>query len=572
MVKRVEVHAARPLRPGGDADPHSARRRSWLVRGVAAIGLHRVARLLAVVLVAALTWAGGAQPLLGETELFGFRLAFGDWWLTGILAAYVLLTLLLPRHRLLQGADLLVSAGIVLLAGTEVTPYLPFVLVAVAGPAAREGLWAGMAAGGLLGSLLLVSLAFADEPIALGIAGTVATILLPPLAGVTAAAAGEVMEDRSLRDRHILQEANRLLSSLQAIADEVPGGLELSTVAANLMSEVRKLAGVKAAMLLVEEGTGYHQVGRTGRVFDLHGHVLQEDLVPLASSGPTIRTPEQLPSPLSTSCADVPHLLLLPMGRGTRPSAALLVGFDDAEAARDTRPAIEPLAEDTTLALDNARLFEGTRTRAVDAARRQLASDLHDGVAQSLTHLRMELELLALRDASSAAEAQRLASVAESALLDLRRTIAGLRVSREDALAARLERHLREVRTPHGPRLDLVVLDDPPLDTTTIEEIFRIVQEAVSNALRHADASEVTVVLDHDDQGLILRVEDDGIGLDPALHDDSPGVGLGSMRDRAARLQARLRIEPTERGGTRLELQVPVRGNKTPAPTTTTGR
>ena len=571
MVKRVEVHAARPLRPGGGGDPHTARRRSWLVRGIAAVGLHQGARLLAVVLVAVLTWAGGSQPLLDQVELFGYRLAFGDWWLTGILAAYVLLTLLLPRHRLLQGADLLVSAGVVLLAGTEVTPYLPFLLVAVAGPAAREGLWAGMAAGGLLGSLLLVSLAFADEPIALGIAGTIATILLPPLAGVTAAAAGEVMEDRSLRDRHILQEANRLLSSLRAIADEVPGGLEISTVAANLMSEVRLLAGVKAAMLLVEDTTGYRQVGRTGRVFDLHGHVLQEDLLPLAAAGPSIRTPQELPSPLDTSCADIPHLLLLPMGSGTRPSAALLVGFDDAEAARDIRPAIEPLSDDTTLALDNARLFEGTRSRAVDAARRQLASDLHDGVAQSLTHLRMELELLALRDTSNAPEAERLASVAESALLDLRRTIAGLRVSREDALAARLERHLREVRTPHGPRLDLVVLDDPPLDATTIEEVFRIVQEAVSNALRHADASEVTVVLDHDDQALILRVEDDGIGLDPVLHDDSPGVGLGSMRDRAARLQARLRIEPAERGGTRLELQVPVRG-QAPASTTTTGR
>jgi signal transduction histidine kinase len=573
----VEVHAARPLRPGGEDDPYAPRRRSWLVRGVAALGLRRWARLVGLVLVVILIWGRGAQPHLAGgpfgDEAFGRWLpftdgiVFGDWLLAAVLSAYILLTLLLPRHRLLQGADLVVAAGLILVAGEDVAPYLPFVLVAVAGPAAREGLWAGMAAGGLLGSLLLISLAYAGEPAAIGMAGAIATILLPPLAGVTAAAAREVLEERSLRDRHILQEANRLLSSLQAIAGEVPGGLDVSSVAANVMNDVRQLPDVRAAMLLCEDGTGYRQAGRTGRAFDLQGHVLQSELAPVIAGGTVLLSRDELPPPLRASYTDVPRVLVLPMGNATAPTAALLVGFDTLEAARRARPTLQPLAEDATLALDNARLFDGTRSRAVDAARRQLASDLHDGVAQSLAHLRMELELLALRDPDGADETERLAKVAESALLDLRRMISGLRVPRDDGLAARLERHIREVRTPHGPRLDLIVIEDPPLDATTIDEVFRVAQEAVSNALRHADASEITIVVDRAPEGMILRVEDDGIGLDPQ-QDGASGVGLGSMRDRAARLQARLRLDTTERGGTRVELRVPSRPQ---APTPTTG-
>lgn len=565
MAQRGEIHAARSLRPGASTDPHLSRRRSGLVRAIAALGLERWARLVAVALVPILVYGRGAQPLSAERPAvldalpFAERLAADHWLVTGLLGAYVLFTLLLPRQRLLQVADLLVSAAIILLAGEEVAPFLPFVLVAVAGPAAREGLWAGLAAGGMMGSLLLVTLAFAETPVAIGIAGAIATILLPPLAGVTAAAAREVMEDRSLRDRRILQEANRLLSSLQAIADEVPGGLDVATVAGNLMNEVRKLPGVTAALLILEDGSGYRQAGRTGRVLDLHGRVLPEEVAELGQLAAEAHPPTDLPNPLADPCGDVPYWLVLAMGTGTVPSAVLLVGTDHADDGRAVRPALQPLAEDAMLALDNARLFEGTRTRAVDAARRQIASDLHDGVAQSLAHLRMELDLLAIRSTSARTEAERLAAVAESALLDLRRTISGLRLPREDALGARLERHLREVRTTHGPRLDLLVVDDPPLDQTTIEDVFRVAQEALSNALRHADASQINLLLDRDDDMLVLQVEDDGIGFDPVLDGDGAGVGLGSMHERAARLQGELTVQPAERGGTRVRLRVPSR-------------
>lgn len=526
-----------------DPDRRSGQR-PWLVRGIVAVGLDRWARLVAVAIIPLLL------PNLDVTDA-------GP--LFPILTAYVLITALLPRHRFLQAADLLVAAALILLTGEQVVPYLPFILVAVAGPAAREGVWAGLASGGVLGSMLLVAIAFSEEPAAVGLAAGLAMILLPPLAGFTAAAATEALDERELRDRRILEEANRLLSSLRAIADEVPGGLDLTSAAGNLMAEVRDLPGVQAALLLSQDGTGFQQAGRTGRVLDLPGHLSGDVLSGLLTQPERAVSPADLPAPLDARCADVPVWLVASMGSRDDVTDVLLIGFDDPAAYTAVLPQLRRIADDASLALDNARLFEGTRSRAVDAARRQLAADLHDGVAQSLAHLRMELELLAMRDASSRTEAERLATVAESALLDLRRTISGLRLSREDALSARLERHLREVRTPHGPRLDLIVLDEIPLDATATEEAFRVAQEAVSNALRHAEASEITVVLDRRAGGLLLSIEDDGIGLDPDAAEDATGVGLASMRERARRLQAELRLEATDPGGTRVVLELPVR-------------
>ncbi|TVR36095.1 MAG: sensor histidine kinase [Nitriliruptor sp.] len=514
-----------------------------MIRAVAAFGLGRGARIGAVAVVPVLL----ADPnLLAAGPLFT------------ALAAYVLVTALLPRLRAVQVADLLVAAALILFTGTDVAPYLPFVMVAVAGPAAQEGLWAGIAAGGVLGSMLLVTVAFRGDPAALGLAAGIATILLPPLAGVTAAAAAEVIEDRSMRDRRILQEANRLLSSLQAIADEVPGGLDVSTVAASLVADIRAIADVRAALVLFADGDGYRQAGRTGRVLDLTTELPGSDVTETLVSNRAVHRPGELPDVLAPACRDVPWWISLPIGPPDRPSAVLMVGFDDAAVARATRPAMEPIAEDAALALDNARLFEGTRSRAVDTARRQLASDLHDGVAQSLAHLRMELELLALRDEDNRAEGERLAQVAESALLDLRRIITGLRLSEQDGLPIRLERHLREVRTPHGPRIDLTVLDTVPLNGSAIENVFRVAQEAVSNALRHAGASRIEVSLDRQGGELILRVTDDGLGVAPDQVGSASGVGFASMHDRARRLQGRLDISPADDGGTVVTLRLPV--------------
>src|SRR5690606_4399796 len=122
-------------------------------------------------------------------------------------------------------------------------------------------------------------------------------------------------------------------------------------------------------------------------------------------------------------------------------------------------------AVDAAIALQNARLFDGTLARAADAARRRLAADLHDGVAQSLAHLKMELELQTWAGGRRSADSElaRLAGVADTARTVLRATIAGLRTDQHGDLAVLLQQHVAEISSTGGPRIDLEIVGSTAL-------------------------------------------------------------------------------------------------------------
>ena len=94
--------------------------------------------------------------------------------------------------------------------------------------------------------------------------------------------------------------------------------------------------------------------------------------------------------------------------------------------------------------------------------------------------------------------------------------------------------------------------DRPPAEVAG--EVLRVAQEALSNALRHASASNVSVRLVLDTGRTRLRVTDDGVGVPP---DMTPGVGLGGMRSRAGAIGGTLSIAPGRECGTIVELEVP---------------
>jgi signal transduction histidine kinase len=520
---------------------------------ILAMGMERWARLGAVAVV----------PLFLPRDQVGPFLP-----LFGVLATYVLLTALARRDHLIRAADLLVAAILIAVTGGQVVPFLLFLIVTVAGPASAGGVRAGLAAGSTLSVVLLATLTWTGELPELGLGGALPAALLLPLAGVTTASAAQVLEDRGAQDRLVLEEANRLLSSLRAIADDIPGGLDVSTVSAAVLAEVRTVEGAEAAIVYTE----------------VHG-VLQ----PTASSGvspgaiPTLRvdelravatppgepvrilTPRNLPAPLLDLARGRRHWAALAVGRDGNLVGVLLLAFDDLELARRARSRLGSIAADAALALENARLFDGTRLRAADAARRRIAGDLHDGVAQSLAHVRMELELLAMAsDEPDGGEIGRLSRVAGSALEDLRATIGGLRRPLRGDLPALLQAHLDDVRSTSGPELTFAVsghavVDDPE----RAEDLLRVTQEAVSNALRHARAAHVAVTLRLDPAELELTVEDDGIGPDGRSVRPGTGVGLRSMRERAERLDGELEVRERVGGGTVVHLRCPtVRSSK----------
>jgi signal transduction histidine kinase len=127
-----------------------------------------------------------------------------------------------------------------------------------------------------------------------------------------------------------------------------------------------------------------------------------------------------------------------------------------------------------------------------------------------------------------------------------------------EGLATTLRKHVDVLRRVSGQEVVLRADGAPRLPPDVESEVFRVAQEALQNAVRHADAGRIDVRLTNGDGRLVLEVSDDGAGFDPA----APGVrsrrlGLTSMEERAAALGGSLAIESAPGGGTRVRLEVP---------------
>ena len=529
-----------------DAEVASLRRvGDEIARLTSAVGLERSARLVAVALV---------PVFLLDDTITRFVPVYTA------LIAYVLATSFSPRNRFLRAADIAVATALIVATGGEVLPFLLFLLVAVAGPAAQAGLLAGLAAGGTLSVVLITTLAAMQRFDELGLAQLMPIGLLLPLAGVTIGAASQVYAADEAQDRRKLQEANRLLSALRAVADDLPGGLDVTTVAGALVAEARGLAESKAVLVYALDAGTLVPVGSGGLSRGKLPTLRVDQLRALSRPGRVrLRSLASLPAELQPACGAHRWWAVTGMYREDELVGCLLVGADDPDAVRVARARMLSLGTDGAIAIQNAQLFDGTRERAAQAARFHIAGDLHDGAAQALAHLRMELELLA-RTASGndAGELERLSGVALSALQDLRATIVGLRHPGHDDLAEAINRHIDVVMKQDGPLIEFDPVGDTDVPALVGDELLRVVQEAISNALRHARATRIRVALEVDTELVRLAIEDDGVGLDPGTEHRADGVGIRSMKERAARLDGRLRIGSSASGGTLVELRCPV--------------
>ncbi|HSL97640.1 MAG TPA: ATP-binding protein [Candidatus Deferrimicrobiaceae bacterium] len=205
---------------------------------------------------------------------------------------------------------------------------------------------------------------------------------------------------------------------------------------------------------------------------------------------------------------------------------------------------------------------------AQEEERKRLARDLHDDSAQTLTAVLMTLKAaedgLPERSIEARAALVRSRTQLEMALREIRKAIVDLRPSALDdlglgaAVRAYADDHLR----PLGIDVALRVVGDERRATgSEATAIFRIVQEAVSNAARHAAARHVRIRLEFRASDMVALVEDDGAGFEPdALPEpDQSGRGLGllGMRERAELFGGTLTVESRAGGGTRIRARLP---------------
>ena len=240
-------------------------------------------------------------------------------------------------------------------------------------------------------------------------------------------------------------------------------------------------------------------------------------------------------------------------------------------AGTDATAAIDLVAREVGNSLDQLYLAERLRQVAVREDRLKLSRDLHDGVLQSLTGIRLELQALAEQPEVPSSAHDRLLALERALAIEqreLRLFINELKPARTAPVAAgpvvRLfddmaQRLSAEWKTPIAVRVSPPELSLPQ----AIEQPIRLmVHEAVINALRHAHPSRVTIAVDRTDSELQIAVVDDGRGFPfrgRLSHDELrvANAGPASLRERVSALDGRLAIESTS-AGSRIELTVPL--------------
>lgn len=271
-------------------------------------------------------------------------------------------------------------------------------------------------------------------------------------------------------------------------------------------------------------------------------------------------------------------LLCVPLQFQGRLLGVLTVVNKNAPGGFETRDVkwLKALAALAAAALENARLYQGLREErdhviiAQEELRKKLARDLHDGPTQLVSNAVMQVEFikkLLQHDPSRVPEElDRLGSVSLQAIHDMRTMLFDLRplVLETQGLAAALQLFTERHQVGSPTQIHLHV--DRPLGryAARVEStVFSIVQEAVNNALKHAQAGHIWVRLGQREDKLVVEVEDDGVGFDVAKvlqgYESRESFGLLNMRERAEIVGGELTMVSAVGQGTTVMLRIPAR-------------
>ena len=275
----------------------------------------------------------------------------------------------------------------------------------------------------------------------------------------------------------------------------------------------------------------------------------------------------------------IAYVAVLPVFTGTEASGALVLTGD----ARDPFTALDDdflqaLGRQVGAALANADLHERLQARTVELARlsarmleqheeerRRLSRELHDETAQVFSAVKMELELLRGQVPDIAApRLERMLGLIDKGIRGIRSVVNDLRPSLLDDLG--LLPALRSLVADFSERSAIHITLEAPQGLPSLSKdaelaLFRALQEALSNVVRHANANAVSVQIMVRGRALLLVVADDGTGphtTDTALLEREGHMGLTGMRERIAALGGSVRFDGRPGAGARVEVQVPI--------------
>ncbi|HEV1998364.1 MAG TPA: GAF domain-containing protein, partial [Candidatus Dormibacteraeota bacterium] len=386
------------------------------------------------------------------------------------------------------------------------------------------------------------------------------------------------------RSQRSLAELANLHEGLQAIASS----LDMEQVLKNILTKAAAVSGAQIGSIMVlEEGRLHLRAtfgtdgptaqnlsfglgeGIAGKVVATGQPILANDV----ATHPDFRRPDEakvLPK----------ALLCVPMRLGDEVigvinlSNYLRTNVFDEDAVR----VVASLASQTSVAVENARLYQhlrAERDRLIsleEVLRQDLARDLHDGPVQRLAGMAMNIEViksLLVRDPDRARhELDELEALVRLTIKEARTMLFELRplVLETQGLPAALESYAEQFEATNSIQVELDLQEDLERMPPAVEQtIFSVVQEAMGNARKHAQATELTVSLRMEGDRVVASVRDDGKGFDVQqtqetyAQRESQSLGLVNMVERAERIGGKLQLESTVGRGTTVSISVPRR-------------
>jgi signal transduction histidine kinase len=388
-----------------------------------------------------------------------------------------------------------------------------------------------------------------------------------------------------------LEQRNRELANINTIADTLSRSLSVQVILEQTLTQVIEITGAGMACfhlawepsarptLVAERNMPTAlQEGALSQIDSLCARAIHRDRVAFLEGSDL-----QVELPICQA-AGVRSCVIVPVRAEPEPQGVLLLGsakpgvFDELESST-----LAAIGRQVGMALANAHLYERLHVREQERSellqraiagqedeRRRLAQELHDQTSQTLASLQLGLDQLAerSREPEVRQHASELQHIASAALADVHRLAIELRPSVLDdvGLGAALERYIGEVRHRFAIPLEFasVGMDGVRLAAAPATVIYRVVQAAVTNAMQHAHAHQISVLLQRRGQDVVVVVEDDGRGFDLQAVQASPleeRLGLAGMQERASLVHATLTLETEPGAGTTVFLKVPIDGN-----------
>ncbi len=368
-------------------------------------------------------------------------------------------------------------------------------------------------------------------------------------------------------------QRTRELEALNRVSREISSRLDLDHVLRTITEKARELLNSDAAVLCLLDSENEFL-----RLQSISGPV--EAIEAYQSSSRDQETRTLLYSPTAQLCTQgecgpachilaqtyrVSHLVAPLQAKGQVIGALCVGSTRQAEFSAEDVDLITRLANSAAIALENARLYRQAERLAAMEERQRIAAEMHDGLAQTLSSIGLlsdrSMDLLAQQDLPAARHTlQRLREAASSAIREVRRAIASLQTDAPPprALQDELQALITRYQDQSAAEIDFHcrVYSPVQLPEDDLQQVLRVVEEALRNAIRHSEASQITVELFRDGQEYSLLVHDDGRGFDPE-HIPHNHFGLQIMQARAARLDGHLTVESQPGEGTCVTLAWP---------------